>query len=347
MRKSGENAKVEIEVGTVFYPMAELTSVSTPAADVNKKFDLGVSFISDQKSLQPVVRLDGVISGFAITPGANYNEVDVAAGKCYFSGVQVDVTADTISSLTRPTVQGNVKVIAITVDSSGTISATEGTEGTAGGARGAAGGAPFLPVDEILLGYVNMTYYDGSASGDDTVETDEIDSESKERTILPSYKVFYYDGSGSNPTYGAAIEFASALPDIHAATAAGPGTDCRAVFGSFYEPVFEQLPDAKDFDFDETIGTITSKAYQDSAEEKSTTTPSWSSSGSAYFSTVSDLMSQIKNSKRWVKIYPDADETPHWAGRAIVKVSRTIPTEDNMMASLTLEGSGELYPMTS
>lgn len=347
MRKTGENAKIEVEVGTTFYAMQELTSVSSPAADVNKKFDTGATFLSDQKKLQPVVRLDGVVSGFNITPGSGNNEVDVAAGKVYIAGQLISVTADTVTDLYRPTVLGNVRVNAIVVDAAGTMSRVEGTEGTSSSTRGAAGGPPFLPVDKILLGYINMVYYDGSASGLTVVTTDEIDSESKERTILPSYNIQYYDGSGDNPTYGGCVDFASALPDIHAATPAGPGTACRKVYASFYEPVFEQIPDAKDFSFDEEVGTVSSKAYQDAAEEMSTTTPSWSGSGEVYFSAVDDILQLVKNSKRWIKYYPDADEVDHWAGRAIIKVSRSLPLEENFSASLTLDGSGELYPITS
>ncbi len=347
MRKTGENVKIEIEVGNTFYAMQELTSVASPASMVNKKFDTGASFLSDQKSLQPNIRLDGVVSGFAINPGSGYNEVDVAAGKIYSGGALVSVIADTVQDLLRPTTTGQVVVNAITVNSSGTISVTSGIEGASNSTRGSAGAPPFLPVDEILLGYITLSYVSGSASDPQVVEASEIDSESKERTILPSVSVHYYDGSGDNPTYGGAIEFASVLPDIHAATAAGPGTACRKVYAAFYEPVFEQIPDAKDFSFDEDVGTIASKAYQDPAEEMNTSTPSWSGSGTVYFSRVDDIIQEIKNTKRWVKYYPDADETEYWAGRAIIKVSRTMPLEDNLSASLTLDGSGELYPITS
>lgn len=343
-RKTGKDSKVEIEVGTTFYPMAALSSVSSPAADVRKKYKMsGATYASDQESLQPIVRLDGVISGFTVTAGTANNSVDVSAGKVYIKGVEVSVDAATVTGLIRPVSSGNVVVNALTVDEDGNINVTTGLEGSAGGDRGAAGGAPFLPLDEVLIGYINMTYYGGSASGEDTVETSEIDNETKERTILPSYKITYHDET----ELVALVEFASALPLIHGAVGDGSGTNARNVYASYYDATFEELADSKDFSFTDDISTITSKAYGDTYEEKALSTPVWSMSGSAYWEKVQDIMNLVKNSKRWVKLYPDRDETAHWVGRGIVKVNRDLPTDDNLEATITIDGSGELIDKAS
>lgn len=344
-RKTGKDSKVEIEVGTTFYPMAALTSVSSPAADVRKKYKFtGAQYTSDQESLQPDIRLDGVISGFNITAGSANNSVDVSAGKAYIKGVEVSVNAATVTGLLRPLVSGNVVVNALTVDENGNITVTYGLEGTAGGSRGAVGGAPYLPVDEVLLGYVNMTYYDGSASGEDVVLATEIDNETKERSILPSYKILYHNETENIGL----VEFASVLPLIHAATGdAVVGTNARNVYGSYYAVTFEELAESKDFSFTDDIATINSKAYGDTYEEKALSTPSWSMSGSAFWTKVQDILNLVKNSKRWVKLYPDRDETAHWVGRGIVKVNRDMPVDGNMESSITIDGSGELYDKAS
>lgn len=342
-RKTGANASVQVELGSVSYPMSALTSVASPAADINKKFLTSAQFISDLAALQPVVRVDGVTSGFSLSAGSGYNEVDYTAGKLYLKGNIVEVVAGTISNVTRPTVIGEVLVTALTVNASGTVNATPGTEGTTSTTRGGTGGPPFLPADEVLIGYITATYYDGSASGEKVLTTGEIDTYSKEYAAIPSAKVTQHD---PDLNYGI-IQLANALPDIHAATAAGPGTDCRNVYASYYEPEFEEIPDAKDFSYTEDVSTYTSKAYKDSSEEKAIGTPSWSASFNAYWTTVEDILNLIKNSKRWIKHFPDDDLEPYWCGIAIVKINRSTPVEDNMTADITLDGSGSLHAKSS
>lgn len=342
-RKTGANASVQVELGSISYPMSALSSVSSPTTDVNKKFVTLAEYISDLAALQAEVRLDGVLTGLALTPGSGFNEVDVSAGSAYIQGQLVEVTATTVSDITRPTTIGQVLVTALTVDSAGSITATPATEGATSTTRGAAGGPPYLPVDEVLIGYVTATYYDGSASGERILTAGEIDSSSKEYAAIPSSKVVFHDET----QLVGIVEMANTLPQIHAATAAGPGTACRNVYASYYEPEFEEIPDAKDFSFTEDVSTYKSKAYKDASEETAIGTPSWSASFSAYFTTVDDILNLVKNSKRWIKHYPDSDLAPHWAGMSIVKVGRETPVENNMMASITLEGSGKLYAKSS
>jgi hypothetical protein len=342
-RKTGKDVLIEVEVGTNYYPMAALSTVSSPASEVGKKFETSAEFLSAQEDLEPVVRLDGVVSGLTLSPGSGYNEVDYSDGSVYIKGNTVNVTAGTITDLLRPTVAGQVRVTALTVDENGTVNKTAASAGASSTVRGAAGGPPFLPVDEVLIGYITMSYYGGSASGASTIAASEINDETRERATIPSYEIMYHDGSGSNPTNVGAIRFATALPLIHAATAAGPGTNRRNVYCSYYAAEFEQVPDARDFSFDEDVATVRSRAYMDASEETSISIPSWSGTGSVYFDRVSDLMTLIKNSKRWIKYFPDQDNTDYWAGRAVMKVSRNLPVDDNLMATLTIEGSGEIY----
>lgn len=346
MRKTGKDVKIEVEVGTTFYAMAVLSTVSSPTGDVGKVYTTSAVYLSDQDALQPDVRLDGVISGFSITPGSANNSVDVAAGTCYVKGTLVSVIATTVTGLLRPTAAGQVRVTSLTVDSDGNVNIRRGAAGTTSTTRGAAGAVPYLPVDEVLIGYITMTYYDGSASGATLVTTSEIDDETKERTVIPSYQIKYHDGSGDNPTEYGVIEFYTALAAIHGATYAS-GSTRRNVYASYYGATFEELGNSKDFSFDEGVGTVKSKAYGDEAEESAITTPMWSGSGTVYWEDVNDILTLIKNTKRWVKYYPDKDETPFWAGRAIVKVGRTLPLDESLSASIALEGSGELYAKQS
>lgn len=339
-RKTGANSSVQVELGSTSYPMAALSTVTAPSADVGKVFPTLAEYISDLEGLSAVVILDGVVSGFNLTPGSVVNSVDYSEGVVKVKGQEVEVAAGSITGITRPTVSGQVLVTALTVNGTGTITATAGTAGETTSERGVAGGPPFLPVDQVLLGYITATYYLGSASGAKVLTTGEIDSYTKEYAAIPSSNIVFHD---KDREVGV-ITFASALPLIHAASAAGPGTNRRNVYASYYEPQFEEIPDSKDFKFDEDVSTVKSKAYGDESEQTSMGTPSWSASFSAYYSTVDDILNMVKSSKRWIKHYPDADLTPHWAGMAVIKVGRSSPVEDNMTASVSLEGSGKLYP---
>lgn len=342
MRKTGKDTKIEIEIGTNFYSMAALATVASPSGDVGKIFTTNATFISDQESLQPDVRLDGVISGFTLSVGSGFNEVDYSSGKVYVKGEEVDVSAGTVSDLVRPLVSGNVRVTALTVDSDANVNKAVGIEGTTSDTRGAAGAKPFLPSDEVLIGYITMTYYAASASGAKLVVSSEIDNETKERTIIPSYSVLYHDGDRDNQTNAGAIEFAAVIPLIH-----GAGLTRRNVYASYHDATFEQLNDVKDFAFTEDVTSIKSKAYGEKTEQAALGTETWSGTGSGYWTKVEDILNLIKNSKRWVKYYPDEDETNYWTGRAVVKVSRNLPTEDTLNASITLDGSGPLYAKSS
>jgi len=58
---------------------------------------------------------------------------------------------------------------------------------------------------------------------------------------------------------------------------------------------------------------------------------------------VDDLFDKIKNTKRWVKVYPDRNNDRYKAGIAVLKISRNLPVSDNMGGTLTFEGSGSVY----
>lgn len=350
-RKTGEEVKIEVEVGTTYYAFAALSTVSSPDADVGRIFTTSATYMSDQKNLQPDVRLDGVISGLNLSPGSgsDWNTVEVSAGSVYIKGEEVEITATQVTDIERPLMSGNVRITALTVDADGNVNGTDGAEGTAGTVRGTDGGKPFLPVDQVLIGYVTLSPYGSSVSGQRLITAAEIDNESKERSNVPSYIVHYHDGDGGrdNATNLGAFEFYTALPEIHAVTAGGPGTARRNVYAAYYDAEFEELGDIYDFDFTEDIATVVSRAYGDLADETTPTVPSWSGSGSAYWTRVKDILNLIKNSKRWIKYYPDDDETPHWVGRAIITVGRAMPVAGNMTASVTLAGSGRLYDKQS
>ena len=351
-RKSGKDGMVEVELGATFFPMQALTSVTSPASAVNKKFTTGETYISPIEDYEPDVRLDGVVNGLILTPSATADAVDYSAGQVYVKGDLVTVTAGTVASLSRPAVDGNVIQNAIMVDENGTVTAVAGAEGATSNVRGAVGGPPYLPHDKVLLGYVILSYV--AATGGAVVTSNEVDTASKERADIPGYKILYHDGQDERNPNGSnegCIEFTSALALIHNslddATGATGTAVTRNVYASWRSPVFEEIPDCKDVSKDETLATINTMAYGDTYEEKAVSTPSWSASFSYYWSKVNDIIDVIKNTKRFFKLYPDKDSSQHWLGVCTVTANHSIPVSDALQGDVTLEGSGAVYTKTS
>lgn len=337
-RKTGKDVQLQIEVGSTFYPIQALTATTT-GTNAYKKYKMSTTFVSAREDLEPVVRLDGVISGGEITgDAARDNAVDVAAFTAYVKGVELSVAAIEVRNLVRPASTGNVVINAIVCDENGVVSNVAGTEGAAGGARGAAGGMPYIPTDSILLGYVTLS--DVYASGSSTISATEINTEARERSDIPTYKINFHDDDADQGV--GVVELGSALTAIH-----GAGANYRNVYASWYEPTFEIFPDCYDLELPEEISEITSRAYGDTYQEVATDIPSWSGSFNFYFTKVKDIVDIVKNSLRWMKFFPDKDDTQYWAGTAIVNPTHSFPVGDNMNGTMNLSGSRKLFAFRS
>lgn len=351
-RKSGKDGMVEVELGASYFPMQVLASVTSPASEVDKKFTTGESHISPIEEYDPDVRLDGVTSGLILSASASADAVDYSAGAVFVKGDEVTVAAGTVSSLSRPTVDGNVLQNAIMVDENGSVAAVAGTEGATSNTRGAAGGPPFLDSDKVLLGYVILSYV--AATGGAVLIADEIDTSSKERSDIPGYRLLYHDGQDERNPNGSnegCVQFTSALDAIHNdaddPTGATGSAITRNVYMSWRSPQFEEIPDCMDVTKNETMDTINTRAYGDTYEEKETNVPSWTASFSYYWSKVNDIIDVVKNTKRFFKFYPDRDSASHWLGVAVVTSNHSVPVGGALQGDVSLEGSGAVYTKTS
>jgi hypothetical protein len=342
-RKTGLETLVEVEMGGMPVPLSEMM-MDENYTGKGARYLTDAPFISPLR--EPEVYLDGVISGLRIKPGLNPNEVIVEPGEARVGGqVLVIENEVTVTAVARPSTPGNVMVTAITIDPTGAMVKTAADEGAVSRDRGVAGGLPFLPVEDILLGYVPATY--ASASDGAVFSSSEIDSDSKERTSIPGVSIAYRDGGEMGSNKGAFM-LSNALPLIHAADPmASEGTHRRRLFASYTEPDFEELPDSYDFSVDRDVATSESQAYGEDYPQKALGAKSWSSSGSVYWTKAGDFSDQIDATKRWVKIYPDRnDPKRYYAGIAVVKVSKSMPKADNMTATITLDGAGELFTIS-
>lgn len=205
----GSMDKFLLEMEDGFTPVAQ--AAMTDSGD-RKKFTsgAGVRFSlchKDENGVdrRPVVRPDGVRTGFLLTPGTGNDAVNVAAGTCYQAFAPVSVAAGPLTATRGATTNTHI-INSITVDSTGALAVVAGTASTVFSAtRGAAGGPPLIPVGSIEIGQVRLTSITAAP-----VTSDEI-IYSPEFSHAPDYTLLPYEG---------AVQFAAALPAIHTGNAA-------------------------------------------------------------------------------------------------------------------------------
>jgi hypothetical protein len=116
---------------------------------------------------------------------------------------------------------------------------------------------------------------------------------------------------------------------------------------SWRTPTFEEVPDCFDVVKPETMDVISTRAYGDLYMEKETSSPAWTATFTKYWKKVNDILDVVKNSKRFIKLYPDKDEAGHWLGVCIITSGHSIPVGDAMSADVNVEGSGAVFTKTS
>jgi hypothetical protein len=340
-RGTGRKGKITTEIGFNTYTKDALTSVTTPAANVNKKFYSSAERFTGIESYQPTVYLDGVNGACNISAGTAADSYDVSSGTYQIKGNEYSLSSSTgNTSLTRPAVDGNIVVNGVSVDTSGNLTVTAGSEGTTSTTRGAAGGPPFIPVDEVLLGYITLSYTSATAGA--VVASTEIDNASKEYSYMPGYTIIHHDDGDTDL---GCVEFKAALGTIHT------GSVTRNVYATYFEPQdYVEISDSKDFTTDEVQATVQSEAYDDSTQQSHMGVESWTGSFDYYFKKAkATVFYELKsNRKRFFKFYPDRDATEHFTGRAVItSISSSAPVSDMIGGTIALEGAGQLYRKSS
>jgi hypothetical protein len=115
-------------------------------------------------SVKADVRINGVVSGCAVSGGSSNDNLEVEAGVVNVNGTQVNLSADTSNAVTRGAAS-KYTVHALCVDNSGTLSVVAGTDGDSldltGGFDGA-GQKPLVATTLAVIAYA-VTYGDTAA----------------------------------------------------------------------------------------------------------------------------------------------------------------------------------------
>ncbi len=315
---TAENAKLQYEAGQQSVAMAALTDSGDATV-----FTSGASLWSQRSGYAPVVRVNGLLTGGAITPTATNNELSVAALSCNLAGVVTSVGAGTVT-ITRPA--GNVsKVNSITVNSSGVLAVVAGTDGSNTAfveTRGVAGGPPLIPVGSIEIGQVRVT--SSTAAVVTAAQIFNVSGLHLERADDPLFTINYESGR---------VTMLAPLPKIHT------GPTARGVFASYASPIYADIPLASDFVPPETSYAVTStQVYGTTIGSTSATLQQ--GTFTAYLNNgVNDPIVQLKGQDLWFRFYPDRYQSFHLLAQGKLGINRTFPAGDSLAAACTISAS--------
>lgn len=276
----------------------------------------------------------GVLTGFAITPAAagGNNNVDVAAGTLYAPGMtgastttgQISINAATNIACTRGTTNG-YRITAITIDSSGAVTAVPGTESTAfTETRGSAGGPPLIPVGSVELGQVRFT--STTAAVVSASEIYQVVGTHQERSDYPVPTI--------DPIAGT-ITFSEALPLIHT------GTVAKRVSARIATPTFVPLAYARNFvPATNSASTNTETYYQRTRGTASLSLGSASFELSLEDGVTDDFVTKVAASPTMLfKYKPDKNRTAYSVTQGIPSLAITNAPNAHPTATVTIAAS--------
>ena len=315
---TAENAKLQYEAGQQAAAMGLLTNSGDATT-----FTSASSLWSGRSGYAPVVRPNGVLTGFGITTHATNNTVNVAAGTLNLAGTVVAVAAGTLVAARPATAVA--KVNSLTVDSTGALAAVAGTDGsntTFSETRGAAGGPPLIPVGSVEIGQVRYT--SNTAAPVLSSEIFEVVGLHRERADFPLYDVNYATGS---------VTFSAALESIHT------GSVPKRVYASYAAPIFADIQLASDFVPPETTHSVSSTQIYGTTLGSSTSTLGQGSFTAYLNDGVTDALVTLKNQLLWFRFYPDRYKTPYMLTQGKLGIGRTFPAGDQIAAACTISAS--------
>lgn len=314
---TAENAKLQYEAGQTATAMSALTDSGDRTT-----FTSAASLWSQRSGYAPVIRPNGILTGFAVSTHASNDTVTVAAGTLNLNGVVTSVSAGS-ASVTRGASSDTHNITSITINSSGSIAAVAGTDSTAfSETRGAAGGPPLIPVDSVEIAQVRTTSV--TAGLITSAEIFQVVGTHRERADYPPYTVDYSGGK---------ITYVDALPASHT------GPTAKKTFASYAAPVFSDVSLASDFVPPETSHSVTSTQIYGTTIGSSASTLNQGSFTAYLGDGVSDPLVALKNQILWFRFYPDRYASPYMLTQGKLGISRTFPAADGIQAACTISAT--------
>jgi len=318
---TSDNAKIEYEASQSLVAMVALSdsgdSTTLESAD---------TLWSNKAGSAPSVKPDGVVTGFAITPDALADKIDIAAGTLYQAGVLQSVLLTDAEAVARPT-ETHIKY-SITVNSSQVIAVVAGAEHTAfSTTRAADGGPPLIPVGSTEIGQVWLS---ATASAVVTAaEIKQVQGDSQEKYDYPSWNQKRINVTAGVSDF-AGVEFVSVLPSSH--TGAIP----KAVYAEYYTPEFAEIPDSTDFVPAETTNSVSSTQVYNNTIGASSSTLNQSTFNFYPEDGITDAIFKLKGANLFFKFKQNRLNDPYIIQQGIFGIARTFPAADSVLVSATV-----------
>lgn len=281
-----------------------------------------------KEDYKPVIRINGVVSGCAVTGDAVTNNVQVAAGYANVNGTLATVTGDTTVAVTRPA-NGKKNVNAVCVDNAGTISVVVGSDGDSHDLTGGYGGAgqkPLTATTLAVLAYVALS--------------------EDEAAVVPDTDIY----AGEDANVGYRIDHLRGGIVLDAALPLNKTGDVsRAIYATFYDLTSALVPLGR---LEEAVLTITKAApvkipNHDSVWDQYVTLPgiSWNLTVKKWRAdqVFVDRYLDPDQDEFYLKMMEDKDDSYAYYGFGILNGTLTIGTSRGPSSeSLTFTGNGEL-----
>ena len=328
---TAENALLKYEAGQSY------TDFTALADDGDQMiFTSSADLWSGKEGYDVDIRPNGLITGGEVTSADSNDTVAVAALTCYLAGVKTSVSSGTVT-VTRPSTDV-ARINSITVASDGSLTEVTGTEGsdqTFSETRGAAGGPPWIPTDSIEIAQVRMTTSAAATLSEDQIK--QVVGTHRERYDQPIWDVNYLD---------AQVEFISALPLIHSDDS-GSTTKTKAVYASYYEPDFADVPKSANFVPPENSHSVSSTQIYGMTLGSSSKSLNQGSFTAYLRDGVSDNLLKEKDSTLWFKFFPNRLKTDYLICQGKLGISRSFPAADEIQAECTISAQFEGEEVTS
>lgn len=325
---TAKNSKIMIETGQTSYDQATMAD----SGDHQILTISGGPLWSGKSEFEVDVRPNGIISGRnLLSPGTTNDTVKVAAFTAYSKGLEQSPSA-TNATGPRATTAGYAKITSITMASDGNIAKVSGSEGAAfSETRNAAGGPPYIPAEDVEVGQLRLT--GSTAEMVTTAMIKQVVGTHTERYDYPTWQennVGMGEAADSSSEKYAHIKFDAVLPLNHTAAA------IKAVYMSYFAPVFSEVNRAMDFVPADVTHTVSSQEYY-----RGSIASVSEALGAASFTTLlndglTDSIVVEKNKTITVKQFPDENKSAYSLTQGRIALGRQFPVDNQIQAEVTI-----------
>jgi hypothetical protein len=177
-----------------------------------------------------------------------------------------------------------------------------------------------------------------AAAAIDSTEIFQVPGTHTERADLPTYtlnNIGNGDSADEPAKENAYLEFADALPEIHASGTA------KKTYISFYTPIFAQIQRAMDFVPAENTHSVSSTQYYDGTVASSSASLGQASFTALMDDNITDTIVGLRDEILTFKFFPDKNKTPYIITQGVMGMSRSFPVSDQNQASITISAESK------